>query len=585
MNQFSALLVVLAAGAPLAVSLLLAVRSWRQVVSRAAPVAAVPALLVVLVGSAGAKASLPWLGQHTVLELDAVGRVFLGFTSVLWLVSGWYARGYLAKDANPARFHLLFLLAMAGNFTLILAGDVPTFYTAFALMGLASAGLVFHRGDAEAERAGRVYLALAMLGEVLILSGLVFLVVAGGTTQIAELHRGLFSRPALLLLLVGFGIKAGALTLHFWLPLAHPAAPVPASAVLSGAMIKAGLLGWIRFLPLGDATMPGCGYTFISAGLGAAFLGTLVGVAQTNAKTVLAYSSISQMGIIMTGLGIGAVRPETWPAMQTAVLIYATHHALAKGALFLGIGPAHAARTRWQQIEVRVGLLLPALALAGAPFTSGALAKTALKANVGFLPAGWALALGLLLPLAAAGTTLKMARFLWLSWPPPGHAAEEARRGLRAPWMLLVGATLVGVWLLPGTLEVLPRKLSPDKLWDALWPLLLGGALAALGAWLRRWFPRDLSRWLPAGDLGVPLERLLARWQFVAPIEARSRGEDEPGHDESSGPEASRWSMLLGRAGGEIVRFEAHLRSWPVAGALWLLLMALLIGLLAASHH
>lgn len=582
-THVSSLLVLAAVAAPLLVVLLMSARAWRDLIMRATPLAALPALMLALASPAGAKLSLPWLVQHTVLELDAVGRVFLAFTSVLYLVSGWYARAYLVKDANRERFYLFFLLAMAGNFGLILAGDVPTFYSAFALMGLASAGLVFHRGDAEAARAGRAYLALAMVGEVLILSGLVLLTVAGGTTQIAELHRGVVSRPALLLLLAGLGIKAGGLTLHFWLPLAHPAAPVPASAVLSGAMIKAGLLGWIRFLPLGEATMPACGFTLISAGLGAAFLGTLVGVAQSNPKTVLAYSSISQMGVIMTGLGIGALRPEAWAVMQTAVLIYATHHALAKGALFLGVGPAHAAHTRWQRIAAGVGLLLPALALAGAPFTSGALAKTALKANVGFLPEGWAMTLGVLLPLAAAGTTLKMARLLWLTWPRAGHATTEAARGLWLPWLVLVAATLAGVWLLPGALEVLPRKLSREKLWDALWPLLFGGALALLGAWLRRGFSGDLSRWLPAGDMGVLMERLLARLQLHGPVEAGMHHGDAHGHDPLPAPEVSPWSMRLQRAGESLARLEARLCSWPVAGALWLLLIGVMAVLLATT--
>lgn len=579
MSDLASLQLQLAVGAPLAMALLLAVRAWRHVVSRGVPLAAVPALLLALAGPVGANAALPWLAEHPVLELDAIGRVFLGFTSVLWLVSGWYARGYLANDAHPARFYLFFLLAMTGNFGLVLAADVPTFYAGFGLMGLASAGLVFHRGDAEATRAGRIYLALAMLGEVLILTGLVFLVVAGGTTQIAELHHGVVSRPALLLLLAGFGIKAGGLTLHFWLPLAHPAAPVPASAVLSGAMIKAGLLGWIRFLPLGEATLPGCGFTLLSAGLGAAFLGTLVGVAQTNPKTVLAYSSISQMGIIMTGLGIGALRPEAWPVMQTAVLIYATHHALAKGALFLGVGPAHAAHTRRQRILAGVGLLLPALALAGAPFTSGALAKTGLKANIGFLPEGWAMALAILLPLAAAGTTLKMARFLWLTWPRSGQTVVATARGLWLPWLFLVAATLAGVWLLPGALEVLPQKLSPEKVWDALWPLLFGGALAALGAWLRRWFSGDLGRWLPAGDMGVLIERLLMRLHFRRPVK------DNVHHDHGVpfAHEASPWSPHWVRAGEFLTTLEARLRSWPVAGALWLLLVGLFLVLLARA--
>jgi formate hydrogenlyase subunit 3/multisubunit Na+/H+ antiporter MnhD subunit len=105
-----------------------------------------------------------------------------------------------------------------------------------------------------------------MLGEILVLTGLVFLVVAGGTTQIAELHRGVVSRPALGVLW-RLRHQSRRLTLHFWLPLAHPAAPVPASAVLSGAMIKAGLLGWMRFLPLGEAPLWGCGVTLLGAGL------------------------------------------------------------------------------------------------------------------------------------------------------------------------------------------------------------------------------------------------------------------------------------------------------------------------------
>jgi len=267
------------------------------------------------------------------------------------------------------------------------------------------------------------------------------------------------------------------------------------------------------------------------------------------------------------------------------VLIYATHHALAKGALFLGVGPAHAARSRKQRLVAGAGLLLPALALAGAPFTSGALAKTALKANVGFLPEPWATALGVLLPLAAAGTTLKMVRFLWLAWPRTNPAAAESARGLWSPWLGLVTATLAGVWLLPGALELLPQKLSPEKLWDALWPLLFGGALALLGAWLRRLSSGDLSRWLPPGDVGVLIERLLARLELRVPVEAGSPHGQGHSHDPSHAQQKCPWYMPLKRAGELLTRLETRLSSWPVAGALWLLLMAVLVGLLAASHH
>lgn len=587
MNGFaSSLLLVATPGVPLLAAVLLAWRPARGAVWRAAPLAAMPALLLALLGPTGAEVHLPWLVQETSLHLDHVARVFLGFTSALWLAAGWYARGYLADDANPARFAAFFLLAMTGNFGLIIAGDIPTFYCGFALMGLASAGLVLHRGDAEATRAGRMYLALAMLGEVLILSGFVFLAVAGGTTEIAALHREVFSRPALVLLLAGFGIKAGALSLHFWLPLAHPAAPVPASAVLSGAMIKAGLLGWIRFLPLGDAAVPGCGYTLITAGLAAALLGTFVGVVQSNPKTVLAYSSIGQMGIIMSGLGIAAVRPEAWPEIQAAILIYATHHALAKGSLFLSLGPAHAARTAAQRWMVRAGLLLPALALAGAPFTSGAVAKAALKSHVDFLPEGWAAVLGILLPLAAVGTTLKMARFLWLVWPRREAEVEASPRGLWFPWLALVAAVLGGVWLMPGVTDVLPEKLEPETLWDALWPLLAGGALAGLGAWLRRWCSGDLTRWLPAGDLGVGIEKLVKQMQLrLASDDAHhdhGHGHEEtttePGHESCGAKLLAAWHE---RAAG----VERVLRHGWASGLALLLCVGMVLGLLILSRQ
>jgi formate hydrogenlyase subunit 3/multisubunit Na+/H+ antiporter MnhD subunit len=562
---------------PLLAALALTMTRWRSWVMAATPLTAVPAMALVVLGQTEISVSLPWMQQHTFLQLDQVGRIFLGFTSVLWSAAGWYAGSYLAKDPHPVRFHVFFLLSMAGNFSLILAGDIPTFYVGFAMMGLASAGLVLHRGDAESTRAGQIYLVIAMIGEVLIFSGFAFLTVSGGTTDIATLHRQLYSPTALLLLLAGFGIKAGALSLHFWLPLAHPAAPVPASAVLSGAMIKAGLLGWIRFLPLGEANIPWFGYLLIVAGLGAAFLGTLVGVAQRNPKTVLAYSSISQMGIITTGLGIGAIRPEAWFEIQAAIMLYATHHALAKGSLFLGVGPAHAAHNRLQLFAVRIGLLLPALALAGAPFTSGALAKVALKSNIEFLPGGWALLVGILLPLAAVGTTLKMIRFLWLTWPRPAEAIEDHTRGLWLPWLSLVAATLIGVWLLPGALGLLPIKLSPQKLWLATWPLLVGGGFAAIGAWLRKRISADPAQWLPAGDIGVVFERWLNRLMPAESNQAESQTRLTIAETES------RWQSRLKAVNLLLSQIESSLRNWTLIGLFILVFIGITLLLLTAE--
>jgi formate hydrogenlyase subunit 3/multisubunit Na+/H+ antiporter MnhD subunit len=379
---------------------------------------------------------------------------------------------------------------------------------------------------------------------------------------------------AMALMLAGFGIKAGALTLHFWLPLAHPAAPIPASAVLSGTMIKAGILGWIRFLPLGEFSLPVVGQVLIVAGIAAAFLGAGAGVMQSNPKTVLAYSSICQVGILMTGLGIGALRPEAWPGILAAVLIYTAHHALAKGALFLGIGPAQAARSKVEIWAVRAGLLLPALALAGAPLTSGALAKVALKSNLGFLSDGWAAVLGFLLPLAAVGTTLLMVRLLVLVWSPESDAKDVLSVGLWAPWSFSIAAVLVGVWLLPGSPDWLSKKLTPASLWLASWPLVAGGVLAALGARIRRSLAVDPMQWIPPGDIGVIAGRWLRR---VARKLERHRAPDE-GHAHGDEPTGEAGGLLSYPAGLQrrVTEMEDRLGSWPVAGFALLVILLLL---------
>lgn len=575
--QFLLLATVLA---PVVTALALVVPRWRAAVKRFAPLAAVPAVLLALSAPTEASVSLPAVLKHAVLTLDHVGRVFLGFTSVLWLASAWYARGYLAKDAEPIRFWGFFLVAMAGNFALILAADIPTFYVGFAVMGFASAGLVLHRGDAEAERAGRIYMALAMIGEVLLLTALSWLAVKAGTTDMHALPPNAFSPLVLALVLVGFGIKAGALCLHFWLPLAHPAAPVPASAVLSGAMIKAGLLGWLRFLPLGDRALPEIGLTLVAMGLGAAFLGSVAGVTQKNPKTVLAYSSISQMGIITVGVGAGLAQPAAWSGILAAVLVYAVHHGLSKGALFLGVTLAHSADSRTAVWWTRLGLMIPALALAGAPFTSGAVAKLGLKSEIAFLPGAWVDWVGTLLPLAATGTTLMMARFLWLVWPRVGAPYERAVAGTRLPWAMMVVTVVAGVCLLPGTLAWVPELRTPAMLWKATWPLLFGGALAWLAAKVRARFPARRSHGVPAGDIAVWFEKLAALLPRQALEPVQRHDHDEHVALESTGRAARAFASLKQHA----LRIEQGLRGWPVAGFAILLILAVTFGLLAAGQ-
>ncbi|MHB0916197.1 MAG: complex I subunit 5 family protein [Thiobacillus sp.] len=479
---------------PWLLALALGPRAARPVAERLACLAPLPALVLALTAPDGLRLDVPWLLLGSRFALDDTGRMFLGVTALVWLLAGWYARGYLAGDPRRRAFQAFFLITQAGNLGVCLAADAASFYFFFAAMTFAAYGLVVHTGSREAHRAGRVYLAMAVLGEAALVAGMLLAVRAAGSHHLADLAAASPPAVAVWLLVAGFGIKAGVPLLHMWLPLAHPVAPVPASAVLSGVMLKAGLLGWLRFLPLGGAALPEVGTTLMAAGLAAMFLGVAAGLAQRDAKVLLAYSSVSQMGFMTLGVGAGLKAPELWPALLPAVVLYAVHHALAKGALFLGVGVAGA---RGGHRLLLAGMALPALALAGAPFSSGMWAKLELKAALGGLPAPWEGLLAWLLPLAALATGLLMARLLILV---AGREARGDAAGLALPWWCLILAGLAApFWLAPaGT-----RILAATPLAMALAPVLLAWGLAHAA---RRLALRGPA--IPPGDLLVLLERM-----------------------------------------------------------------------------
>ncbi|MDZ7640730.1 MAG: complex I subunit 5 family protein [Desulfurivibrio sp.] len=332
-------LLIIAVALPLLAPLALWWPRGRETVLRRAWLTALPALLLALWGDGGLSLRLDWLLLGAEFSLAGSSRIFLLLTAWLWLLAAWFAAAYLAHDRRAHNFLIFFFLAMAGNFGLILAQDLISFNVFFSLMGLSAYGLVVHNRDYAALRAGRIYLMLVVAGEVLIFIGLVGWVwQTGGAVQLAALAgAGRLPAPLVGCLLLGFGIKAGMLPLHGWLPLAHPAAPVPASAVLSGAMIKAGLLGWLRFLPSGEQGVPALPELMLLLGLTGAVYGVIRGLRQADPKTILAWSSISQMGLLTVGLSFylagGAARG---PAL-TAIEFYVVHHGLAKGALFLAV--------------------------------------------------------------------------------------------------------------------------------------------------------------------------------------------------------------------------------------------------------
>lgn len=546
-------------------------RQSRPVARVLAPWAALPALLVCVPGAADTE--FAWLLLGARLGLDAIAVVMLPVTAGLWLAAGVFAQGYLQPGARRDVFFAWFLVTMSGNLLLLVALDTIAFYLGFALMSFASYGLVVHEGDARARHAGRYYISMVMAGEVCIIAALMMLA-SRAQLDFVELRATYLDDPAgrnhliVGLLIIGFGIKAGVFGLHFWLPLAHPVAPAPASAVLSGAMIKAGLVAWMRLLPLGEMALPEWGTTLIVLGLVTAYYGVLAGLPQREAKTVLAYSSISQMGVMTTAIGLGLAFPAQWPLLFAALLVYMAHHSLVKGGLFLGaglvrhpLGPA-AARV------VAIVLSLGALALAGGPLTGGLVAKLALKHTAGHVAEPWHTWLAPLLILSSVLTALLMLRFLWVAWPRPGARVASPALAVWGPWLALLAAWLSVPWVLASpALRV--EAAGVAACWSASWPVALAGAIAIAVVVLHRAGRLPAMPPVPAGDLGIYLERALGR---LGRTLGHLANETLPQGRESlrgvasgvirSGP---RWAARFGHV-------EARITAWSMTGMLLLLL-------------
>jgi formate hydrogenlyase subunit 3/multisubunit Na+/H+ antiporter MnhD subunit len=502
------------------------------------PLAALPGLATALFAPGGALVLAPD-PLRMVLTLDHPGAMLLGGASLLWTFAGLYARSYMADDPRAARFAVWWLLTLAGSLGVFIVADLASFYLMFALVSLSAFGLVSHEGTRGANRAGFIYMSLAILGEAFLL--LAFVMLAAGAQGNPLIGEALASLPGspwestiIILLILGFGLKMGLVPLHVWMPLAHPVAPMPASAALSGIVVKAGVIGLIRFLPL-DVGLPDWGGVLMTLGLVTAFYAVLVGITQQHPKTVLAYSTVSQMGFIATVLGAGMAAGS--PLTADFAAYYALHHMLVKGALFLGVGVVATSGSH-RPIWILPVCAVLALSLAGLPLTSGALAKYAAKALMGDdLVAALA-------SLAAAGSAVLMLHFLQLL-AGFSKAADNAPADpdLLLPWAATAATSLIVPWLLLKTVTGYGRSamFDLDALWNATWPLLIGGLLFLL---LRR-FSGRLPR-IPEGDVVVLAESA------------------EP---------------LATRAGAALERADGFLRQWPVAG---IALVAIVLALGAA---
>jgi formate hydrogenlyase subunit 3/multisubunit Na+/H+ antiporter MnhD subunit len=566
------LLLLLTPVLPLALALAMVPAASRERVATLLPAAPLPALALAVVAEPGDAARLPFALLDASFGVDAVRLPLLLLTALLWTAASVYSRGYLAGDAQRGRFEAFFLLTMAGNLGLLVALDVATFYVFFSLMTLSSYILVVHERTEFAYYAGRVYIVLALIGETALLLGLISAASAAGSVFIADIAPALADEAAhgvtLFLLFVGFAIKAGQLPLHVWLPLAHPAAPTPASAVLSGAIVKAGLVGMMLLLPIGAAPLPVLGWMLTSIGLATAFYGALAGLPQANPKTVLAYSSLSQIGLMVSALGATLVTPAIAPATLSAVALYAVHHGLAKGTLFFAVGVVQAG-TRGRGAALLLAAVA-ALAIAGLPVGAGALAKTLLKYALEGSGGEASALIGALLPWSALATTLLMLRFLAVLAASGVHG-PTAGALLWAPFALTALASQLLPWAMTpvGGAEAAALTFAGEALWEGLWPMALAVALAGLALAAHRRKPRLRLPRVPEGDVVALLpsaDALVAAWSRA--------------YDASLGRLGwpPRLPARLGRAAGRLAeRAEARTQERQLPAGLALLLVAALL--------
>ncbi|HEX7417060.1 MAG TPA: hydrogenase 4 subunit B [Steroidobacteraceae bacterium] len=292
---------------------------------------------------------LPDLPMH--LRRDALSSFFLfllggASAGISVFAAGYFRRG---QGTPPGLLCLQYHLFLASMGFVLLADDAYAFMVAWETMALSSYFLVTtQHGIAEIRRAGFLYLLIAHVGAIAIL--LAFGVMQGGSWEFTfDAMRGAHLAPhwaavAFLLALVGFGAEAGLLPVHVWLPEAHPAAPSPVSALMSGVMLKTAVYGVLRvtFDLLGQSQW-WWGLVPLGIGLFSAFYGVVFAAVQTDMKRLLAYSSIENMGIIFTGLGLAivfhGVGMSSLEALALIALLYhSLNHAFIKSLLFLGTG-------------------------------------------------------------------------------------------------------------------------------------------------------------------------------------------------------------------------------------------------------
>jgi multicomponent Na+:H+ antiporter subunit D len=335
------------------------------------------------------------LGLGLNFGADSLSILVAIITSFAWFIVSIYALGYMDHDPKPNRFYFFLLLVLGSNLGVLLTTDLFSLFLFFEGLGILSYPLIIHEETPEAFRAGTKYMLLTITGGLMLLGGIFLLYIYGGSfalTNSLSKVAGLNTIKTIIAfcLLFGFGVKAGIVPVHVWLPDAHPVAPSPASALLSGIMLKAGGYGIIRTLyvlyGINLSRYLGIQQVLITLAVITMILGSLVALRQTEIKRLLAYSSVAQMGYVLLGAALMTQNSVT------GAMLHIFNHALMKATLFLSAGAIiHHTGLRKLDDLVLLGRKMPAVMVA---FTIAAASMIGIPPTAGFV-SKWYLATGI----------------------------------------------------------------------------------------------------------------------------------------------------------------------------------------------
>ncbi len=352
------------------------------------------------------------LGLGISFRVDMLGYIMLLVTSILWFLVMVYAHAYMFKERNCNRFFFFMALTYSSVLGTIVSGDLLTMFLFFEMMTITSYMLVTHGQKTESYQAGYNYIFMGLLGGFAIFgaTAIMYHIVGDLTFESAITtlnNHGNLKYWVFGLLLFGFGVKAGMAPVHVWLPRAHPVAPTPASALLSGIMIKVGAFGVLRVATSYYFPEPGSltdrfdpvwmtaqtiGSVIIWVGIVTMAIGVFLALQQSNIKRMLAYHSISQMGYIVMGIGISLYLGYIGAMGYSGSILHIVNHALFKSLLFMVAGSVYLHTKEsdmyrlgglWRKLPLTALVaLIASLGISGIPLFNGFISKTILHHGI-----------------------------------------------------------------------------------------------------------------------------------------------------------------------------------------------------------